>query len=462
MHSTHLALLAAALASFADANQPTASIPWLVEPENNAPALLPWLPPRPKDQGDPKSEKRMGTKAFCRQQHDEEECIKQREKPVFMKADRSKCRTGTWITEPCMGTVKWCKHADTLMEWKLPDDETAKQTAQRCITFRNPPQQPKDEWVLGSGCSKLSEACLGTDSWCVWYHDLYANQENCFLNHQPRPQGQAPFKFRNSSFFADSEFRNGTEAVCLAIRSNETRTDCFRAREKIPFQVPFAPNCPTGSRDTAMDERCLGSVAWCELQKDVYGSIASCLSLRTEQPKTKLPWQTKQASKCHGLDVEACLGTEGFCIRLNDQVKRRECFELRDTAPLLPATADTCAEERCVGTVAWCSDKWNQTGYANASECFGVRDVDPSGFMSAITETTALETEKILVAAALMRANVTMIREALKNETQDSSVWMKNGIMAGRELFQMTGKGGYWRKGIQKGIEHALEADAEL
>ncbi|PHH63909.1 hypothetical protein CDD81_5357 [Ophiocordyceps australis] len=462
MHSTQLVLLAAALASLAGANQTTVTTSLMGESENNSLALLPWLPPSPKAEGDAESEKRLGTKAYCRQQTDEAQCLKQREKPVFLDADKSKCKTGTWISEPCMGTVEWCKRGDIMKEWKLASDKTAKQTLDRCVMYRNPPQGPKDPWLLGSGCSELTEACLGSDSLCVWYHDLYTGQEECFLNHEPRPAGQMPFKFRNSSFFTDSEFRNGTEAMCLAIKSNQTRFDCFRAREKIPFQIPFAPGCPAVGGDEAIDERCFGSAAWCERLKDIYGSAALCLSLRTEKPKTKLPWRTKQAPKCDGLDMEACLGTEAFCVRLKDQLERRECFALRETAPLLSAATDRCAEETCVGTVTWCSDRWNQTGYYNTSECFAVRDVDPIEFMNTIMDEMDLQTEQILVTAALKRANVTMMMEALKNETQDSNIWMKKGVIAGRKLFRMTGREGYLHKGIKRGIEHALEVDTHF
>lgn len=171
-------------------------------------------------------------------------------------------------------------------------------------------------------------------SWCALYFDgTYSGQDACFRDRKARPEGSArmPWIFGDATFPADSETRNGTEAVCLAIEKPDTRTDCFRSREPAPWREPFAPDCPADQ--ALVDERCLGAQGWCERQAGVYGSVGGCLSLRRPRPAPRdLPWQ--HGDGC-APQSERCLGAVGW---------RAEHWH---TARWLDADEHACLDRRC-------------------------------------------------------------------------------------------------------------------
>ncbi|PHH87045.1 hypothetical protein CDD83_9392 [Cordyceps sp. RAO-2017] len=337
----------------------------------------------------------LGTKGFCRRRKNEKQCLEQRERPVYWQGLESECRSMGRYGEPCIGTLQWCERGVAIEAWRAAGDDGDLEAINRCIAYRAPRPQPEDDWQQGSF---------------------------------------------------------STEAICLPIERDETRTGCYRAHAPIPFQLPFDRGCPTFGSDQRTDERCLGSVAWCERLGASYGSASACLSVRTARPATKLPWSPGHGGGCAGPASEACLGTEALCVLAVDEVQRRECFASRQRPPLRPVAQEQCPEERCAGTLSWCAYRWQETGYSSETECFGVRGVAPVAFMAAVADGVARGTEQVLVKAALGRANATMVAEAVKNETQDSRVWMDRGIKAGRELFDLIGRDNYLRRGIETGV----------
>ncbi|PHH62285.1 hypothetical protein CDD81_7273 [Ophiocordyceps australis] len=428
------------------------------EQENPEPQVLPWLPPNSMKCLDRSlTEQCLGSRVFCKHAQNEDECLKQRRRPGFEPGSRAACRSENGYSEACLGTVKWCGSKDAVRAWKVDADGSDEQKSiDRCVAWRVQAPNSKRAWQRGTGCAERTEACLGTDAWCVWHQNEYPSQESCLDARESRPVGLA-WQHPGAQAPVGSELRNGTEAVCLAMEDEGRRAQCLEARGSVPFAVPFAPDCPAMGSAKAMDERCVGSVKWCDMMQRQYKTSKPCLDFRTAQPDKKLAWRSKAETPCEGAAPEMCLGTETWCFKAAGEAQQRECFAQRQTAPLVQGTGASQADEASLGTLTWCTDHWRQTGYASEDFCFAIRGVDPGRFMASIYTEVTKGAQELLVEAALGRANATIVWEALSRESEDSGVWVQKGVEGGRELLAEMDKGGYLLKGVKSGVDEALK-----
>ncbi|PHH69093.1 hypothetical protein CDD82_86 [Ophiocordyceps australis] len=483
---------------------------WQVLPSPDG-QLLPWQPPNSmKCFGGSFSEQCVGSKVFCDHAPNVNECLEQRRRPVFQPGSMSSCRSEHWYSEACLGTVEWCRRYEAVRAWRDEADEGDKhKSMNRCMAWRVDMANSKKAWQRGTGCFYKTEACLGTDAWCVWHQTEYPSQETCLDAHEPRPRGLL-WQFPDGRAPADSELGNGTEGVCLAIHSEDRRVRCLEARGPVPYEMPLGPGCRVTGKARTMDERCVGSAKWCSMMQRQYKTHKACLEFRAPRPDEKLAWRSKSKSQCGEFESEACVGTERWCF-MADEAQQGECFAGRETAPLLPerlegrleerpderpderleerlegrleerpderpdekpderpderpdkrpdkrpyerVEASQCADEACLGTVAWCMDRWKQTGYGSQAHCFAVRGVEPAAFMASVYTKVVERTQQVLVEASLARANATIVWEALTRATEDPEVWVQKGIEAGQELFAEMKKGGYLLNGIKRGVD---------
>ncbi|KAM4056869.1 hypothetical protein HRG_003732 [Hirsutella rhossiliensis] len=367
------------------------------------------------------SENCLGTKVLCdRQGPESEQCFQSRKRPQFQIGLEENCKVDpSRSSEACVGTEEWCGRGPIVKIWG---------SSKNCIDYRHRDgTQQSHPWEEGSGCHEKTEGCLGTFSWCaLYYWATYSSQEACFGDRKPRPTDnkKGPWKFPDVSYFADSEISRGTEALCTEIRNPEIRTSCYNAREPAPWRFPFSADCPvTGDLE---DERCMGSQAWCEYQKGIYGTLEGCLSIRQRAPKhSNLDW--KYGEDC-AKRSEKCLGTLKACSLFERARLKQDCVAARWSPGFILPNSKSCNKEgepneRCSGTFEWCVDHWSKGGYSGEAACFSKHGFDAVRFENSIISLVAPAVqEKILDVAQNVTTKALFQALAVDGQSRQSAM----------------------------------------
>ncbi|KAK2598207.1 hypothetical protein QQS21_005684 [Conoideocrella luteorostrata] len=143
--------------------------------------------------------------------------------------------------------------------------------------------------VYSPECTKeqyKEEVCQGSETWCSDGNraKLYGSKEKCLeLRAKPPRQGKAAWQPNaKGDCPKDTEKCLGTEAACFLL-SNDVKKDlqqlCLSQREGPPFMIPNSGGC---TDPKAEEERCQGTIAWCNSQfnKKGYASKYDCILLR--------------------------------------------------------------------------------------------------------------------------------------------------------------------------------------
>lgn len=129
------------------------------------------------------------------------------------------------------------------------------------------------------------------------------------------------------------------------------------------------------------------SQAWTKKNESKqYANAEACLADReASQPShspapAKKPWIYRDSSNACRMDTEDCLGTEFFCLTRPDNAERPKCLAEHEK-PKLPflAPGKNCApqkSEACLGTEGYCA-RLEKGIKASASECVARRDPKP-------------------------------------------------------------------------------------
>ncbi|KAF4585869.1 hypothetical protein GQ602_005174 [Ophiocordyceps camponoti-floridani] len=223
-------------------------------------------------------------------------------------------------------------------------------------------------------CRDIDESCVGTDKWCKTDRAryMYGSTESCLsFRELPPPSWQRP----RLEECKDKEEKDceGTESYCGRFSRLQDRLRCFATHQKAPFSIVRSPACD----EHPTNELCNGTASWCRQEPalKLYGSEENCLKFRGKTPDEQ-KWQPKVDSCTE--PNESCLGTEHTCNSVAQDDLRTECFSARETPPILPPNQAFClrnktADESCLGTYVWCTDRFRQAGYSSARECFEIR-----------------------------------------------------------------------------------------
>ncbi|KAA8652651.1 uncharacterized protein ATNIH1004_001556 [Aspergillus tanneri] len=282
-------------------------------------------------------------------------------------------------------------------------------------------------WLNGGSCpdSSLSEVCLGTESWCSAYLHLsgYKSQDECFSARGPRPTGsKLPWQQPREGCMEDnSESCRGTEVFCTGIESQERVAACFVARELGPWI-----HRQTGCSD--LNERCLGTDAWCERSQPYWKNKDECLARR--QPAPAAPTQTTQtngkkqwlqAENCPEVS-ERCLGSEAWCLsNPSEDLLGKDCLSEREEAPFETGQSN-CNEklERCLGTERWCNDNYKAL-YESRSDCYETRGIPIRAFEEEIARALEPKAQKLARDSFINVAVDTATRQLLNKASIQSA-----------------------------------------
>ncbi|PHH70731.1 hypothetical protein CDD80_5771 [Ophiocordyceps camponoti-rufipedis] len=285
-----------------------------------------------------------------------------------------------------------------------------------------------------------TEVCLGSELWCRQDHilRLHGSSRAC-ENRRSRirdvdsdPEaGKLPILPKGDLMACQYQFAEkclGTEAYCLRKRSPWETAQCFKQRQPLPFYRIHSKEC-NDARDSMDAEACLGSIAWCghETRIALWGSRNRCLQYRERQPRDRMPLRYPSGDgSCRG-DEEACMGTEFVCTRLVDSDWRNECFAERQTALFLAANSTGCVagaegeDERCEGTAAWCRRLYEKNNYADAGDCFKIRDFNYHGFRAQVRDRLKEQVKTDVLDSGMPLARAAIFSAVAKLKTNEDT-----------------------------------------